>query len=95
MSLASWWKSLGQGTDAADMIIQSENTDISDESLYALAEKAGVPNPKTFVKAIQEELDDHERDQWIKEHGSNFQKFDRGLLIDEEKHPILKKILRV
>jgi hypothetical protein len=86
---------LSQGVDAADMIIQSGNTDISDESLYALAEKIGAPNPDTFVKAIQEELDDCERNQWIKEHGSNFQKFNRGLLIDEEKHPILKKIVRV
>jgi hypothetical protein len=92
MGLRDWWKSIGHGVDASDLIIAAGETDLSDESLYALAETLETPDPDTFVRSVRKELDTFHGDEWVKEHGSALQRFRRGVLIDEEKHPVLKQI---
>jgi hypothetical protein len=79
MGFLSWWSSMSQGNDAADMIIEKGHTVISTESLYSLADRVNARDPDTFVATVIHNLDDHETDEYIKENGTLWQKFRAGV----------------
>lgn len=93
MGLFDWWKSVNDGADAAEELIDQDMGYVSDDTLYALAEQSGTPDPQTFVESCREDLDAYHKTEQIRAHGTAWQKFDAGVLIDEDKHPILKKFL--
>ena len=93
MSLFSWWKSTCDGADAAEVLIENGMAYVSDETLYELAEKSGTHDADTFVESAREDLDAYHKREGVKANGNAWEKFDAGVLIDEDKHPILAKFL--
>jgi hypothetical protein len=90
MGLLGWWTSMQDGLEAAGELIEEDFSYVSDDTLYELAEKRGVKDPKSFVEAARYELNTYHEDEQVRENGTWFQKFDHGVLVDGEKHPILK-----
>ncbi len=89
--LGNWWKSVGDGADAAEVLIENDMAYVSDETLYELAAKSGTPDPASFVGSAREDLDAYHTREQVKANGSTWEKFNHNALINEDEHPLLAK----
>ncbi len=92
-NLGDWWKSIGEGADAAQVLIDEDLSYVSDDTLYQLAEQSGVPNADAFVESAREDLDSYHERERVKDEGTFWEKFNHNALINEDEHPILAKFL--
>jgi hypothetical protein len=91
--LGNWWRSVNDGADAAEVLIEKDMAYVSDETLHELAARSGTPDPATFVGSAREDLDSYHTREQVKANGSVWEKFNYGVLVNEDEHPILSKFL--
>lgn len=91
MGLRDWWNAISVGVDVAEELVKQDGTDISEGTLYAMAEDLDIADADQFVDTVFECLNDEDEDEWTRENGTTWEQFRRGAFSDD--HPILRRLL--